>query len=182
MTSAELPGELRKTHADLWQACTTMNAKQVSTSTDGKWSAVQHLQHVHKGVAAITDYLKLDRHKIEVTFGIASHASRTYDAVLLLYTNRLREGAVSTPRFNPAESKDIDLPSEVETGKRLVKEMIASLDLWSDAWLDRYACPHPNLGMLTAREMLFFIVIHAIHHTRAIHSLKKSFAHGTFLF
>jgi len=181
MSTAELPNELKETHNSLWHACSSMEHAQLALNVNGKWSALQHLQHVHKGIAAISDYLKLDRKTIESTFGTVSHVSRTYDGVLHLYTNRLREGAVSTPRFNPAASEDIALHLELETGRRTLDALITSISEWTDSDLDQYACPHPNLGMLTAREMLFFAVIHAIHHTRAIHSLTRTLTHGTFL-
>lgn len=171
MRTADLPHELYQTHSNLWQVCSSMDAARINISVNGKWTPLQHLQHVHKGIAAISDYLKLDKKIIQQTFGIASHQSRTYDGVLQAYTVRLREGAVSTSRFNPVESRDIYLLTELETGKGLIEDIIGSLHHWSDAELDQYTCPHPTLGMLTAREMLFFAVIHAIHHTRSVHAL-----------
>jgi hypothetical protein len=178
MTTAELPEQLRLSHAGLWHECGSINPLLQHARANGKWSALQHLQHVHKGIAAICDYLKLDKKTIQTTFGVASHESRTYDGVLNFYTSRLREGAVSTPRFNPAAS-DISFHDELEAGKRAVTETIDAIKHWTDAELDHYACPHPNLGMLTAREMLFFAVIHAVHHTRAIHSIRRSIENGT---
>lgn len=177
MTTFEIPEQVRLSHAGLWRECGAINPLLQRASANGKWSALQHVQHVHKGLAAIGDYLKLDRQTIQTTFGTVSHESRTYEGVWELYAKRLREGAVSTPRFNPA-MEDISFHDELEKGQQLIQELIIAMDHWSDAELDRYACPHPNLGMLTAREMLFFAVIHAVHHTRGIHFIKRSLENG----
>ena len=40
--------------------------------------------------------------------------------------------------------------------------------LTSQADLDRYRLPHPLLGKLTVREMLFFTVYHNYHHVRSV--------------
>jgi hypothetical protein len=138
----------------------------------GKWSAVQHIQHITKGIGAFCKYLALDKNIIVNRFGITTRNSRTPEEIFLAYRKRLAEGAVSTPPFNPQESEGISLETERKTGERILQEMIASLQDWSDDELDRYVCPHPNLGKMTTREMLYFTILHADHHTNSIKNIK----------
>lgn len=42
-----------------------------------------------------------------------------------------------------------------------------ALEQWSEADLDRVRMPHPILGPLTVREMLFFTLYHDGHHVEA---------------
>jgi hypothetical protein len=39
---------------------------------------------------------------------------------------------------------------------------------WDEAPLDRYCLPHPALGRLTVREMLFFSLYHNAHHLNLV--------------
>ena len=47
-------------------------------------------------------------------------------------------------------------------------KMIARLSSWSESKLDTYLLPHPLLGKLTLREMLFFSVYHIEHHLKLL--------------
>ncbi len=45
---------------------------------------------------------------------------------------------------------------------------MVSVPSWSETSLDRYRLPHPLLGRLTVREMLFFTLGHGLHHARNV--------------
>lgn len=45
-------------------------------------------------------------------------------------------------------------------GSPLPQRLIDAVSLWTEEELDRGQLPHPVLGMVTMREMLFFTVIH----------------------
>jgi hypothetical protein len=46
--------------------------------------------------------------------------------------------------------------------------MRKALDRWSEAALDSVQMPHPLLGRLTAREMIFFTLYHNQHHVEVV--------------
>jgi hypothetical protein len=48
----------------------------------------------------------------------------------------------------------------IEVGNRLYE----ILQKWPENDLDKYRLPHPLLGKLTLREMLFFTLYHNRHH------------------
>ena len=48
-----------------------------------------------------------------------------------------------------------------------VEALTRALEAWDDVDLDRCRLPHPLLGKLTVREMMFFTLYHYEHH-RAI--------------
>jgi hypothetical protein len=49
-----------------------------------------------------------------------------------------------------------------------VEELARRIGTWSETDLDRYRLPHPLLGRLTVREMLFFTVQHLAHHASKV--------------
>ena len=46
----------------------------------------------------------------------------------------------------------------------LINKLNKKIDSFDEKDLDRYILPHPLLGKLTIREMLFFTVYHVQHH------------------
>jgi hypothetical protein len=42
--------------------------------------------------------------------------------------------------------------------------MLKKIGQWSEKNLDAYLLPHPLLGKITVREMLFFTTFHTDHH------------------
>lgn len=49
--------------------------------------------------------------------------------------------------------------------------MQAALGKWSDKALDSYLLPHPLLGKMTVREILFFTLYHNLHHVNDVQRL-----------
>lgn len=54
------------------------------------------------------------------------------------------------------------------TRTELSQQLWSAIDVWRDADLDRYLLPHPLLGKLTLREMLFFTLYHNYHHVQSV--------------
>jgi uncharacterized damage-inducible protein DinB len=57
--------------------------------------------------------------------------------------------------------------------------LVAALERWSDRNLDRIQLPHPILGKITAREMVFFTIYHGHHHIAAAKSRLPRFSHSS---
>lgn len=160
--------DLRKAHEELWNNCLKLSPEDQLKSFNGKWSAAQHVQHINKGSGAFYKYLQMPKDAIAQNFGMADHASRSTQGILDFYKSRLDEGIKSTPRFDPEETITIAIQDEIQKGKHIVDGIITALNYWSEEDLEKYVCPHPNLGNMTAREMLLFTVIHARHHAKGV--------------
>lgn len=174
MEIAEMGKQLKSAHQKLWDQCASMSAEELNKHQPGKWSALQHLQHISKGIAAFYNYLKMDKAMIANTFGVSEKTSRTYDEVFNAYQIVLQNGAVSTPQFNAEEHATISLQNEIDKQTHIINGMNAALQNWTEAELDKYICPHPTMGKLTAREMTYFTIFHAEHHMNSIRKIKES--------
>lgn len=75
-------------------------------------------------------------------------------------------------RFAPSPRTETDLEtwrSEImEQFPRVNAELRTNIARWTDDSLDRFQLPHPLLGKLTVREMLFFTLYHQRHHRDVI--------------
>lgn len=89
-----------------------------------------------------------------------------------MYLAKLASG-LTAGRFTPSP-----LPASEHTGPRreaLLDELDAvaqhladALSRWSEGALDRFRLPHPALGRLSVREMMFFTLYHNLHHVRNV--------------
>ena len=92
-----------------------------------------------------------------------------------MYVARLAQGA-SAGRFAPAPKPAAADPASER--RRIMRAHEASVDAltarvakWSEANMDYHVLPHPLLGDLSVREMLFFTVYHNTHHVANVQRL-----------
>ncbi len=137
---------------------------QFELNPNGKWSVGQHLQHLIQSVAPVNQALYLPKFVLGWTFGKANRPSKTYPELVQKYSEKLANGAVATARFVP---KPIFLPQKAKLllqyeghKNRLIKHLQA----FSESDLDTYIAPHPLLGKITLRELMYFTMYHTEHH------------------
>ena len=134
------------------------------------WTPAEHLRHLDRSVRAVTRGLEYPRWVLRLRFGRSKQPSRSYDEVRTVYRARLAAGGKSTPEFVPPREEVA--ASEVEAYRaRLLSRwadantrMRTAVERWPEEALDRIGLPHPLLGRLTVREMLFFTLYHDLHH------------------
>ncbi len=134
----------------------------------GKWSAGQNLDHLMRSVRPVNMALGLPRFVLRLLFGKANRESRPYDKLVSKYQDKLAQGGVAPTAFIPPAiplSARADLINSFTRQKEL---MLRRLQQWNERDLDTYLLPHPLLGKLTLREMLFFTIYHNEHHRRAL--------------
>lgn len=74
--------------------------------------------------------------------------------------------------FIPELNLNTDIDVLVNQGKNLLAEFISNLQNWSEEELETYNCPHPVLGKITVREILYFTIYHVQHHHETIKKMK----------
>ena len=148
---------------------------------DGVWSPAENVIHLIKSVKAVARGLELPRLVLRLRFGTAK-GSRSYSEVREIYLEALGKGAVASGPFVPV----IDTPEDSGEASRARSRalsgwqaagasLVDGLGKWSEGGLDRYRLPHPLLGKLTVREMLFFTHYHDLHH---IENVRRATAGG----
>ncbi len=132
------------------------------------WSPADTVRHLIKSTVPVTRALKLPRLVLRILFGQSNGTSMPCSNLIERYRVVLAGGG-NAGRFSPSPLRvptnivgwQRDLMSECQS---VVTALARALDTWTERDLDRYRLPHPLLGKLTVREMLFFTLYHYEHH------------------
>lgn len=140
------------------------NEDFIKVPTD-KWSIQEELEHLVISTEAVLKALSMPRIALRA-FGKLNREPRSYAQLVQRYNEKLQEGAVATGRFTPKGAKEkYKLLTEWDNFYHTYED---KLQAWSEKALDKYLLPHPLLGKLTIREMLFFTNHHILHHLQSI--------------
>ena len=132
----------------------------------GKWTPVQQLDHIRKSVSPVRMAFTLPKFLLRILFGKANRPSRTYAEVVAKYKSKLEAGGKAPPQFIPDTS--IDRSKLVDGIHKHIRVLGKNVDRFSELELDQLILPHPLLGKVTLREMLFFTIYHVEHHHRQV--------------
>jgi DinB superfamily len=135
-------------------------------SRNEKWTPAQHLDHMLRSVKPVVLAFTLPKFLLRLLFGKSNRPSRSYDEVVHKYIQKLAGGAKASGVFIPP-------PVPISQRKELMKKLNASasklaslVETVSEKDLDTYLLPHPVLGKMTLREMIYFTIYHVNHHHR----------------
>ena len=109
---------------------------------------------------------------IASNFGLAERKSKNYETITKVFKNTFENGVKSTEDFIPKINLDTNITELVNQGKDALSIFISNLQNWSEEELEIYNCPHPVLGKITVREILYFTVYHVQHHHETIKKMK----------
>ena len=146
----------------------------IFTGDPDHWGPAHHLDHLTRTSITVQRALRSDTLPLH-----SVSRSRSYAEVRDAATASL----AATPTERLLEMGRVVVIAPGTRGVALVEAfMAASTSLraaaadWSEKELDRYALTHPLIGELTAREMLFFCVLHERHHLKIV---RTSLGEGT---
>jgi hypothetical protein len=141
-----------------------LNKEQFEAAPNGKWSAGQNLDHLIRSIKPLQLAYGLPKFALNILFGKTNRPSRTYEELVAKYKTKLAAGGKASGPFIPPiirfEKKDELIEKYTEQKQRL----ISKVEKQSEIHLDKYILPHPLLGKLTLREMLYFTIHHNEHH------------------
>lgn len=142
---------------------------------EGVWSPAENLVHLVKSVRAVASGLGMPKLALALLFGRSKEGSRSFDEMRTVYRQRLAQGGRAGGRYVPPALEYEDEEAAERTRARILAgwegaggALVGKLRSWNEAGLDRYRMPHPLLGKLTVREMLFFTLYHDRHHLEIV--------------
>jgi hypothetical protein len=173
--------ELRQTQSELSDTLQALSQEQFEASEGDSWSASGYLKHLILSNKPFVKGLNLLKEKLGGMFGESSNGSRSYDELFAVYKGRLSEGIRAenfekvTPDFYRLPEGITDEKSYfVETWNETHERLYAALESWEESDLDRYQLPHPAIGNITVREMLYFTIFHNRLHLNDIREASHS--------
>lgn len=162
---------LTANHEDFIACIDQLSIDEFSESQNGKWTAGQQLEHIYLSVKPVSLAFRFPTFLLNLIWGKSNREGRSYDALIARYHAKLENGNKATASFVP---KKVDLKKGQKLKVNLKNEVVKlclSIEKLSEYDLDHYILPHPLLGKLTLREMLYFTIYHVKHHENLI---KKS--------
>lgn len=168
MTRTEIQGMLVNNYGAFIARLRQMPGIQAHMAGPGKWSPAQQAEHLVKSVRPVTLAFGLPRFLLPLIFGKANRPSRTYDELVSRYKAKLAAGGKASRPFVPGVATNLN--SIYRRLDRTVNKLNKRINRFTEDDLDQLILPHPLLGKLTLREMLFFTAYHAKHHLESVNS------------
>lgn len=168
MTKEAIIKRLRNNHHEFIELIFSLSESDFNLSVNNKWTAGQHFEHIYLSVSPLTRALKLPVFFLKLIFGKANRPSKDYDVLVKKYHDKLAKGGAASRRFIP---KQITFEEKEQLKRKLlrtVEQLCRSVDGYTEFKLDHYILPHPLLGKLTIREMLYFAMYHVEHHRKLV--------------
>ena len=148
----------------------SLNKEQFEACPNGKWSAGQNLDHLIRAIKPLQLAYGLPKFALRIMFGKTNRPSKTYDELVAKYKAKLAAGGRARGPFIPPligfEKKDELIKKYAEQKQKL----ITKIEKQNEKDLDAYILPHPLLGKVTLREMLYFTIHHNEHHLETLKS------------
>ncbi len=172
-TKEEIIASLIQANQDAERFFSAIPGERFFQQAGGEWSPAENLEHLVRSVQPLAQALRLPKLLQRILFGTAPAPSRSYETVREAYLGRLAAGAQAAGRYLPARfdpSIDVDAAKRQRLSQwsQTAASLAAGLKSWDERDLDRYVLPHPFLGKLTVREMLFFTIYHNMHHAAGV--------------
>lgn len=151
----------------------SLSADEFVLRVGDAWTPAEHLAHLNVSVSAVARGVGMPRALLLLRFGPSFAASRPYEAIRETYRATLAGGGRASGVYVPPRDEASGEQVEEHRNALLARWARANFRLrgtasgWSERALDRIRLPHPLLGKLTTREMLFFTLYHNQHHVDA---------------
>ncbi len=168
----ELVREFEKTRAWSVEFWLSFEPGEFFAPLGDAWSPADNVRHLLKSNRPVQRALELPKLVLLLRFGVARAKSRRYPQLVGTYREALGAG-LTAGNFAPRPLAADEQTEAVRN--RIVSELddtlaglAAAASGWSEGALDRLRLPHPGLGLLTVREMLFFTLYHNAHHVLGV--------------
>jgi hypothetical protein len=136
------------------------------------WSPAENVRHLAKSIRPVAKALRMPKIVVRLMFGGPRNPSMTYDGVVERYRGALARGG-DAGRFAPSQRAITDRAEIMGQLAHANGELRDAIGRWPDCALDRHQLPHPLMGKMTVREMLFFTVYHQLHHLENVKRRKQ---------
>lgn len=164
MNKEELILKIKQNSKSVQDLISSLSEEQLNKEKNEKWSIIKHLDHLLRSVQPLNKALKIPLPGLRILFGQPNRKGRSFDELVAKYHFKLSEGGKASGRYIPSDrlSSEKVLNQFKEQNKQLCK----ILSKWKEEDLDRFLLPHPLLGKLTIREMIYFTIYHMEHHLK----------------
>ncbi len=167
MTKSEILRQLPQKHREFADYILSLSDQEFLSSANGKWTPGQQLDHIRRSVRPLALLRILPKFMVRLIFGKANRPSKSYEGLVKKYQAVLADGGKASGAFIPKAITLADKESIKKEMLQSVNALVRGVQKYPEHQLDTFILPHPLLGKLTLREMLYFTLYHVEHHQMA---------------
>ena len=171
MHKNEIISLLRKNHESFTFMIRSLDEDRFLFTVNNKWSAGQQAEHILRSIKPVRLAFTLPRVALQMIFGRSNRPSKTFEALVEKYKDKLAAGGKASARYIPKPVLFKDREDICASILNVNESICRKLNNCSEAELDKYILPHPLLGKLTLREMLYFNIHHVKHHEDSVREM-----------
>lgn len=167
MNKIDIQQQLTERHRAFTADILSLSPSDFLFAPPDKWTAGQQLEHIYRSVAPVKWAFILPKMLLRLLFGKANRPSSDYETLVSKYQRKLATGGKAPTAFVP---KSVTVAQKDKWNRKLsrvIQSLNRNVERYSESELDLYILPHPLLGKLTLREMLYFTIYHVEHHHKA---------------
>lgn len=168
MDKRQIVEQLQLRHAEFRQLLGSFNEADYLAEPLAKWSAGQQLDHICRSVRPVNLAFGLPAFIPRLLFGKANRPSRSYAELVEKYKAKLAAGGRAGKQYIPAKADWNKREKYLRQLERMVSALSRKVENIPENQLDTHLLPHPLLGKLTLREMLYFTIYHVQHHQNLV--------------
>lgn len=149
----------------------TCDAAKFTKSINKKWSIAENIEHltISNNITAFS--ISMPKILLQQFYGKNARTAWNYDEVVWQYQLKLQNGAKATLPFQPKLSLIKLKKLTLRLWKNSCSNLLQAIQKLSETDLDNYLIPHPIIGKISIRELLFFTVYHIQHHYKTIQQI-----------
>jgi len=168
MNKRQIIEQLQRNHHAFAGYIGSLSEEDFLFTINNKWTPGQQAEHILRSVKPVKLAFTFPKFLLKLFFGKASRPSRTYEQLLEKYKQKLAAGGRASGRFIPKPVAFADKEKICKTIIAVNDALCEKVNNCTEEELEMYILPHPLLGKLTLREMLYFNILHAEHHRNSV--------------
>jgi uncharacterized damage-inducible protein DinB len=175
---SEIISALETQNLEFQTLLSSISPEQFFDDSSESWSVGQHVQHITSAVNRVAQGLANPGllPKREPTT-----ASRDFATLKQTYLDTLKNTPVETlrqfgSRVTLEERQDLEAykTQMISSFANAITNFNTALEGFDEENLETLGMPHPLLGIISSREMVFFIVYHNTHHHNGVLKLLQN--------
>ena len=172
----EIKQALTESFAAVKACMADLSEEALHFKSGDKWTPAENLSHLISSSYPLSSALNKSKIFFRM-FGTSKNGSRSYHELYDTYKEAIQTPVpVAGTPFAPKEEDVNNIEKMLNNWDIIIEKFQTRIDKWSESDLDKYRAPHPLLGKLTIRELLYFTNFHNYIHLDIIQQRLKE--HG----